>query len=361
MPASDPIDTEAITALLQAGLHESEVDGEKRPPAFPGAVWAVGDADGITARGELGVLDPARPYVPMERGTLFDLASLTKIIAVWALIGHLRDLDALTLDDRLDMHLPETDGHPHGQVTVRQLLTHTAGVPARASLFPLYQTDDPDEIRRRVLQEDLEHEPGTKVVYTDRAALILGYLAEELTGLPHRLDVAATDLIWRPLGMKRTRFGPLDDWSVAHCAPTELDPETGKHVRGSAHDYSARLLGGVCGVAGAFAPIGSLALFAQYMLAPERTPGVFSAEWVTRSLQIHTGDLEPARGLFWHPAPGTNPIDGIWVHYGFTGGAMWIAPAQGRWAALMTNALYYGRRRPRVTEVRNTFRALVFS
>lgn len=364
MLAPDPIDTEAITALLEAALLENETDAgqEKIPPAFPGAVWAVGDADGITERGQLGVLDPAEPDRPMQPDTLFDLASLTKITAVWSVIGHLWDQGTLTLDDRLDRHLPESIGHPHGAITVRQLLTHTAGVPARASLWPLYQTTDPDEIRRRVLQEDLEHEPGTKAVYTDRAALILGYLAEQLAGRRHRLDLAASELVWQPLGMKQTAFGPLPAAHIARCAPTELDPETGLHVRGSAHDYSARLLGGVCGVAGAFGPIDDLALFAQHMLAPDRTPEAFSADWIKLSLQIHTGDLiTPPRGLFWHTAPETNPAHGIWVHYGFTGGGLWICPSQRRWASLMTNGLYYGRRRPRLTEVRNSFRALIFS
>ena len=362
MVTPGPIDVKAITALLEDALHATESeDGQLVPPAFPGAVWAVGDADRTLECGELGVLDPARPDVPMERTTLFDLASLTKIIAVWALIGNLYDAGALDLDDRLDDHLKESIGYPLGAVTVRQLLTHTAGVPAHASLLPLYKSTDPDVIRRRVLQEQLDPELIGKVQYTDRAALILGYLAEELTGLPHQLDVAATELIWRPLKMTRTKFGPLPRWQVDSCAPTELDPETGQYVRGSVHDYSARLLNGVCGAAGAFSPTADLGIFARHILAPDRTPGVFSADWIKLSLQIQTGDLEPARGLSWYPVPDTTPPDEIWVHLGFTGGSLWVSPAQGRWAALLTNSLYYGRRLPRMTELRAAFRAVAFA
>jgi CubicO group peptidase (beta-lactamase class C family) len=87
----------------------------------------------------------------------------------------------------------------------------------------------------------------------------------------------------------------------------------------------------------------------------------FGSEWITHSLTIETGELQPARGLFWHPAPGTTTEEDVWVHYGFTGTGMWISPTGGRWAVLLTNKLYYTRDRGPLTEVRNTFRELAFS
>ncbi len=94
------------------------------------------------------------------------------------------------------------------------------------------------------------------------------------------------------------------------------------------------------------------------MLAP--TQAALGPTWIKDSLRIHTGALTPARGLFWHPAPGTEPDQGIWVHYGFTGTAMWISPTQHRWAALLTNKIRFSRDRGPLTEIRNAFRASAF-
>jgi CubicO group peptidase (beta-lactamase class C family) len=348
MTSSTAVDHDAVTTLL--------ADAQERG-VYPGAVWAVGDTNGIRARGQVGVLDPAEPFEAMGEDTVFDIASLTKVTAVWSLIGHLAERDALTLDDRLDAHLADTVGHPLGDVTVHQLLTHTAGLPLRSNLKPLYGTD-PDAIRRGVLTEALNRTPGETVDYTDRAALILGYLIEHLTAQP--LDRVAADLIWRPLGMTSTRFGPLPEHLVARCAPTEADQETGIPLRGVAHDFSTRLLGGVCGISGAFSTADDLALFLRHMLNPDADQAAFGPGWIDQSLTVHTGGLEPARGLFWHPAPGADPAEDTWVHYGFTGTGAWLNRLQGRWALLLTNKVYYTRDREPLTEVRNTFRKIVF-
>jgi CubicO group peptidase (beta-lactamase class C family) len=224
-----------LSPALDQMLHDGAAE-----QVYPGAAWAVGDADGVQLRGATGLLDPADPARPMTTSTIFDIASLTKIMAVWAGIGALWETGQLTLDATLASLIPaRTTGYPLGQVTVRQLLTHTAGVPLRANLQALYGTD-PASIRDGVLHEHLHRPPGQAVEYTDRAALILGYLLEDLTATP--LDTFTQDRIWAPLGMRQTRFGPLPDDQARHCAPTELDPATSRHLRGTAHDYSARLL-----------------------------------------------------------------------------------------------------------------------
>ncbi|MER6122404.1 serine hydrolase domain-containing protein [Streptomyces sp. NPDC001795] len=343
-------DRDRIEALLDEGV---------RDKVYPGAVWALGDATGTLARGTTGVLDPDEPEVPMRTDTVFDAASLTKILAVWSSIGALWEDGTLDLDQPLGSFWQEVTGHPLGSVTARQLLTHTAGVPLRAQLKNLYGTD-PYEIRRGVLQEQLHRTPGEAVEYTDRAALILGYLAEHLSGQP--LDQLATTRTWLPLGMTSTRFGPLPASLAARCAPTELDQDTDTHLKGVAHDFSARLLCGVCGIAGAFTVLDDLAVFLQYMLAPAASQlrAGFGIEWINGSLAIETGQLQPARGLFWHPAPGTTIEEDVWVHYGFTGTGMWISPTKDRWAVLLTNKLYYTRDRAPLTDVRNNFRELAF-
>ncbi|MFC8998557.1 serine hydrolase domain-containing protein [Streptomyces rochei] len=344
-------DHDRIEALLDEGV---------RDKVYPGAVWALGDATGILDQGATGVLDPDEPDVPMRAETVFDAASLTKILAVWSSVGALWEDGSLDLDQPLGAFWPEVAGHPLGTVTTQQLLTHTAGVPLRAQLKNLYGTNR-EEIRQGVLHEQLHRPPGEAVEYTDRAALVLGYLAEHLSGQP--LDQLATARTWLPLGMSSTRFGPLPADLTARCAPTELDQDTDTRLKGVAHDFSARLLGGVCGIAGVFTVLNDLAIFLRYMLDPAASQfrAGFGSEWITCSLAIQTGELQPARGLFWHPAPGTTTDEDVWVHYGFTGTGMWICPANDRWAVLLTNKLYYTRDRGPLTEVRNTFRELAFT
>ncbi|MGW5659848.1 serine hydrolase domain-containing protein [Streptomyces sp. NPDC003758] len=344
--------TDRIEQLLSEGV---------RDKVYPGAVWAVGDTAGIRLQGTTGVLDPDEPHVPMRPDTVFDAASLTKILAVWSSIGALWEEGKLELDLPLGTFWPEVDGHPMGAVTARHLLTHTAGVPLRAQLKNLYGTD-PQDVRDGVLHEALHRRPGEAVEYTDRAALILGYLAEYLSG--QRLDEFATSRTWQPLGMGSTRFGPLPPDLAARCAPTELDQDTDTHLKGVAHDFSARLLGGMCGIAGAFTVLDDIAVFLRYMLdtaAGTTSCAGFGSAWTAESLTVQTGALEPVRGLFWHPAPGTSLSDDIWVHYGFTGTGMWISPRQHRWAVLLTNKLYYTRDRQPLTAVRNAFREIAFS
>jgi CubicO group peptidase (beta-lactamase class C family) len=340
-----------LSALLQAGVDDH---------VYPGAAWAVGDAEQTRLSGAAGLLDPADPAQPMTTGTIFDVASLTKIMAVWAGIGMLWETGKLALEDTLAALIPDqAAGYPLGQVTVRQLLTHTAGVPLRANLEALYGTD-PAAIRAGVLHEDLHRPPGEAVEYTDRAALITGYLLEALAAAP--LDVIARDRVWAPLGMHGTRFGPLPPALATRCAPTEADQQTGIHLKGTAHDFSARLLGGTCGIAGVFSTLDDTSAFLRYLLdAAAQDPPAFGTAWISESLQVHTGNLDPARGLSGLPAPGTSPAEDIYLHYGFTGTGLWISRKHRRWAVLLTNKIYYTRDREPLTSIRNAFRELIFN
>ncbi|MFD3468121.1 serine hydrolase domain-containing protein [Streptomyces sp. NPDC058682] len=308
------------------------------------------------AAASVGLVNPDHPDEPMRLDTVFDVASLTKILAGWSTIGTLVEEGKLQLHTPLGTFWDEVAGHPLTRATAHHLLTHTAGLPLRANLKNLYGTD-PQDIRDGVLHEALHRPPGEAVEYTDRAALVLGYLAEHLSGQP--LNQLATDRIWHPLGMTQTRFGPLPDPEAARCAPTEYDETTGTHLKGTAHDFSARLLDGVCGIAGTFSMLDDLVRFLHHMLDPIQT--AFGLAWIKGSLRVQTGGLTPARGLFWHPAPGTDPTGGIWVHYGFTGTGMWISPTQDRWAILLTNKLRYNRDREPLTIVRNKFRLIAFA
>ncbi|WP_432120790.1 serine hydrolase domain-containing protein [Streptomyces sp. S1] len=327
-----------------------------RAGVVPGAAWAAGDARTTLSAGAVGLLDPADPAGPTRPDSLFDVASLTKVLAVWAVTGTLVDAGKLDPSAPLGSYWPEAAGRPLADVTAHHLLTHTAGLPLRANLRHLYGSD-PQDVRDGVLSEPLRHRPGEAVAYTDRAALVLGYLAEHLTRRP--LPRLAGDRVWTPLGMTDTRYGPLPDALRERCAPTEYDEESGARLRGTVHDFSTRLLGGACGIAGVFTTTGDIGRFLRHLLDP--VPGTFSAAWTTASLRVRTGPLDPPRGLFWHPAPGTGPADDVWAHFGFTGTGLWVSPARGRWAVLLTNRLYLTRDPGPLARVRDAFRTLTLS
>ncbi|MGW2958935.1 serine hydrolase domain-containing protein [Streptomyces sp. NPDC001220] len=332
-----------------------------RDKVYPGAVWAVGDRSGTMVLGTPGVPDPDRPDEPMRHDTVFDVEGLTEILAVWSAIGSLVEAGKLHLDEQLGDFWSEVRGHPLGRVSARHLLTHTAGIPLRTDPLNRYGTD-PQDMRDGVLHDAVRRPPGEAVEYTDRAALVLGYLAEELSG--RRLDDLAATEVWQPLGMTRTRYGPLPDAAAARCAPTEVDDITGSRLRGTAHASSARLLGGVCGVSGVFSVLPDLATFLRHLLQPGRDADLagFGTAWIKESLRTQTGVLAPAGGLFWHAAQATAPgADDIWEHYGSGAAGAWLSPEQGRWAVLLTNTGYYTRDQGSLIHVRDTFRSLAFA
>ncbi|PKB20082.1 serine hydrolase domain-containing protein [Janthinobacterium sp. 64] len=334
-----------LTALAQAGVREH---------VFPGAAWAVGSVD-HHIMGAAGRLTPEPASAAMQVDTLFDIASLTKIISVWSLIGRLIGQKRLALDSRLADLLPGTAGYALAPITVFQLLTHTAGLPLRARLRASYG-DVYDDIVRGVLREPLEGTPGVAVEYTDRAALILGLVIERLLGMP--LDLALAEHVLQPLGMAATGYGPVAPRQGQLVAPTEYCDEAGAHLAGTVHDFSTRLLGGVCGISGLFSNVPDLQRFLRAMLIPHGA--VFDADWVRESLTVRTGSLTPSRGLFWHPAAGTGPQDDVWCHLGFTGTAMWLSPRRGRYAVLLTNKLYYTRAFDRINDIRGDFMRCAF-
>ncbi|MEU0966077.1 serine hydrolase domain-containing protein [Streptomyces sp. NPDC005917] len=332
-----------------------------RDKVYPGAVWAVGDRSGNMALGTPGVPDPDQRDEPMRHDTVFDVEGLTEVLAVWSTIGSLVEGGKLRLDEQLGDFWSEVRGHPLGRVSTRHLLTHTAGIPLRTDLMDLYGTD-PQDIRDGVLHEGVRRLPGEAVEYTARAALVLGYLAEELSG--QSLDALAATEVWQPLGMTRTRYGPLPGEAAARCAPTEVDDTTGSRLRGTAYASSARLLGGVCGNSGVFSVLPDLAVFLRHLLQPGQDagrPGLGIA-WIKESLRLQTGELAPGGGLFWRPAPGTvSGTDDIWEHCGSGAAGAWVSPRQGRWAVLLTNARYYTRDYGSLIHVRDTFRSLAFA
>jgi CubicO group peptidase (beta-lactamase class C family) len=324
-----------------------------RENRVPGIVAAIGRGPVTMATWVAGQAD-AMPGAqrPMRDGTLFDLASLTKVVgtatAVLALVGY----GDLRLDDPAGRYLPFFPALR--DVTIEQLLTHTSGLPDTRKFYEWCSTAD--ELRRDLHATPLEAAPGTRVAYSDLGYLALGEIVAGLAGEP--LDAAVTLLVTGPLGMTRTGYNPAP--GTGDFAATEPGPD-GSAWTGVVHDENARLLSGVAGHAGLFAPVADLAAYAAWWVGHD--DAVVPAKLRREAERLHTAGLGGCRGLGWvrqgdpdDILRGTWPPDSV-SHTGFTGTSLALDPDSGTWAVLLTNAVHFGRDADRIRTLRREFHA----
>ena len=233
-----------------------------RAGGFPGAAVVVGRKGAAVWQKGFGRIDwksSSARVSPTE--TLYDLASITKVVGTTTAMMILFDQGRYALDDPIGKYLPEFAGGLKDSVTIRELLEHRSGLPADRDLWRL--ASSPEEARQIVLSTPLEYRPGTQYVYSDLGAMTLGFLVEKLSGQP--LDQYLAQWVFQPLGMTNTFFLPPD--SVKYrAAPTEDTPPRGYPLKGEVHDENAYALGGVAGHAGLFSTAADLSIFAQMIL-----------------------------------------------------------------------------------------------
>jgi CubicO group peptidase (beta-lactamase class C family) len=326
--------------------------------AAPGAALAIGRRGSLVRLRGYGTLDwvDDRPVSP---ATLFDLASLTKVVGT-ATAAMLLEADGkLELDAPVVRYLPWWAGRDDRKraVTVRQLLLHRSGLVAFRPWFRDHA--GPAEYREALSDERLEYDPGTRTLYSDMGFLTLGMVLEAAAGMP--LDSLLATRAWGPLGMDDTRFRPGPEL-LPRIAPTELDTLWRRqHVRGRVHDENADAFGGVAGHAGLFSTAWDLAIFADLMLsggvAPACTPAVRSGVPCTRPRSeplrllpeetVRRWTTRAAAGasyaLAWDTPEGPNSSAGDYFsarafgHTGFTGTSIWIDPELDLYVVLLTN------------------------
>ncbi len=333
---------------------------------LPGAVLLVGHRGLILHRkayGSRAVL-PARE--PMTVDTVFDLASLTKVVATTSAVAKLIEQGKIRLNDPVARYIPEFATNGKEQVTIRQLATHTGG------LRPIPKLPDDwmgaDAVLQAIYSDTLTAPPGARFVYSDCDFIVLGELVRRVSGLP--LDQFVEQNIFKPLGMTHTRFRPPTEW-LPRIAPTEeIDlPEgakagsgKGRVLRGVVHDPRARGMGGVAGHAGLFSTAADLAVFARMLLADGVGPKgkrIFAAATVEKITTPQTPPWSPTlRGIGWdidstYSAPRGElfPV-GSFGHTGFTGTAIWIDPGSKTFVILLANSVHpYGR--PAISSLRS--------
>ena len=321
--------------------------------AFPGAIAVVGTRDGALTSYAVGRIDwaPAAPK-PDDR-TLWDLASLTKVVGMTTAMMQLVEQDRVDLDAPVIRYIPEFAGPGKEQVTVRHLLTHSSGLP---SWRPLYkEASTPDTAVAIVFATPLDTVPGARMVYSDLGAILLGKIVERVSG--ESLDGYLRRHVFEPLGMTSTMYRP--DASLRdRIAPTEFDPWRQRLVRGEVHDENAFMLGGVSGHAGLFSTAADLSRFARMMLAGGELDGVrvLRASTIAQFTAVQDPGLSH-RALGWETPNGQNSAGHLmsaraFGHTGFTGTSLWMDPERGTFVLLLTNRVNPSRQNTRIGTVR---------
>jgi beta-N-acetylhexosaminidase len=336
------------------------IEAAIRDKAFPGATLAVG------YRGKISLhAFGKQTYEAKSRNiaidTMYDIASLTKVVATTTIVAKLAEGDfpvRLDLDADVERYLPEWASGPQPEwrhrVTVRHLLTHTSGLPPFKEYWRTSKSKQ--DTLEKIFVEPLDYEPGSKEVYSDLGIILMAEIIERLTG--QKLDTLAREYIFLPLAMSNTMFKPPKKlWP--EIAPTEIDNQY-RHrlIQGEVHDENAAAIGGVSGHAGVFSTAPDLAAFCQMLL----NGGAYAHQRILRRATI-SEFAQPqqlsggTRTLGWAvPTEGGSSGHSMgphtFGHTGFTGTSIWIDPDRQLFVVFLTNRVYPTRENQKLAKVR---------
>lgn len=325
---------EQVCRLVRQGLDDG---------AYPSACLSVGIRGSVCVRQTFG---------PARETTLYDIASLSKIVGTTMIAFRFLEEGRLRLYDTVEQFFPAPEDKKG--ITVLQLMTHTSGLPAHFYLSE--EADGPGDAVRAILAHPLEHAPGALPVYSCMGYILLGRILEQIGG--QSIDRLAQEYVFEPLGLTHTTYRPAGD-----VAPTERDPATGELLRGAVHDENARFLGGLSGNAGIFSDLCDMTRFVQ-MLAlggklPDGTqflsPATLRAALVNRT----PGAGHEFRGLGFNLAGSPSNFLGdlmsprAYGHTGFTGTSIAVDPDTGLFVVLLTNRVCPTRENGKLIRMRS--------
>jgi len=351
-PAEAGFDPERLEQAI--ALLEAEIAAER----LPGAVVVIARDGKVAVHRALGWAAVYPERRPMRPETLFDLASLTKVIATLPAVLRLIERGDIRLDDPLHLFFPEYQGEGREEIRIRHLLTHTAG------LQPFSQAlRDPsrprEELIARIATLPLEAPPGTRIIYSDLGFILLGELVARVSGQP--LERFVQEQVHGPLGFTETGFLPTGE-RAARAAATEYRERLGRYQCGEVHDETATALGGIAGHAGLFSTAPEVAAYGQMWL--DGGAGVLSPAMVAAATRDQTPHIQGPehRGLGWIVARedseslscGDLFSPGSFGHTGFTGTSLWVDPHRRLVVALLTNRVHFGRT-PHIIRLRPRF------
>ena len=322
--------------------------------AFPAAAAEVGIATQPVWQQAFGRLT----YEPGARSaaldTVFDLASLTKVIATTPLVMRQIERGRLALDDRIGALLAGWDGDDRAAVTVRDLLSHASGLPAH---LPLYREHaGRAAFQRAIAAAPLEYPPRTRSIYSDLGYMLLGFILEDAAPLPEQFDAMRQQM--GPV--QELQFHPPSAWH-ARVAPTSIDPWRGRLLIGEVEDENAAALGGAASHAGLFGTAPSVGDYARHVLQVlDGRAGAFRAETLRAFITRRTDVPGSSRALGWDTmlptsSCGTRLSDSAFGHTGYTGTSLWIDPGRGLYVVLLTNRVHPTRGNDAIAVVRPAF------
>lgn len=333
-------------------LLDTLVEDAIRDGRLPGAVVVVGHAGEIVYERAFGARAVDGPPEAMTPDTIFDLASLTKVVATTTSVMILVEEGRLRLRDRVATYLPEFSSHGKDRITIEHLLTHVSGLRPDLPLEEVFE--GADTAIARAADEVPEAGPGERFVYSDINFFVLGEVVRRVTG--QTLDQFARDRIFRPLGMRDTGFNPPASLRP-RIAPTEpcaplawpCGGDGAVMLRGRVHDPTARRMGGVAGHAGLFSTAGDLARFCRMLLGAGTLDDVriLAPLTVARMTRVSTPpQMADRRGLGWDLDSrfSSNRGDlfsfGSYGHTGFTGTSLWLDPASDTFVVFLSSRLH---------------------
>jgi beta-glucosidase-like glycosyl hydrolase/CubicO group peptidase (beta-lactamase class C family) len=347
--AANPMTLQQASSEMEDRLHPvfGLLDGFVAAGAFPGGVLAVGYHDQLAVH-PFGTFTRDVKAPKVTENTIYDMASLTKVVVTSTSAMMLVQQKRLDLDAPVERYLPEfsaaakSDPNPswRARITVRMLMLHDSGLPAHRDFYKEAKGHDP--VLAKILAEPLVHEPGTQVEYSDLGFILLGEIIERLTG--ETLEQFAKGHIFAPLGMSDTMYNPPAALR-ARIAPTELDTDFRKRLlRGEVHDENAFAFGGVSGNAGLFSTASDVAAFAQILL----NGGIYAHHRLLARATIQEFTArqvigDSSRTLGWDVPTPPNSAAGHYFspsaygHTGFTGTSLWIDPERDLFVVLLTN------------------------
>jgi uncharacterized protein YbbC (DUF1343 family) len=322
------------TAEIDSAINQAIREGK-----LPGAVLLIGHDGQVAYRKAYGERSLIPDREAMTTDTIFDIASLTKIVATTSAMMKLYDEGKFKPDDLVTKYLPEFQGG-HSSITIRDLMTHYSGLPPDLGLEPVWSGYETGI--HKALTDKPAGPPREKFVYSDINFELVGEIVHRLSALPENEYVQK--ILFTPLGMKDTGYLP-DPSLKPRIAPTE-EQKNGEVLRGVVHDPTARYMGGVAGHAGVFSTADDLAKFCQMIL--DGGQGLFSPA----TIQLFTSPASPpnekdVRGLGWdidsrYSGNRGNlfPIGTSFGHTGFTGTSFWIDPASKTYVILLANSVH---------------------
>ncbi len=322
-----------------------------REGAAPGATVAVGRHGRLVHLAAYGVM-ARTDSSPVSVNTIYDMASLTKVVATSTAAMILEEEGKLDLNRTVASYIPEFNAPDKSGITVRMLLTHRGGLEAFA---PLYRTfRGREQYLQQINARPLKYAPGTQAIYSDWEMMLMQFVIERVTGMT--LDRFVAERVFGPLGMTGTMFNP-DSTITSRVAPTEFDSTRGGVVRGFVHDENAWALGGVSGHAGLFSTAPDLAVFAQMLLNGGTYKGVRILKPSTIARWTARQDPGSSRAYGWDTPSGQSSAGHYFAarsfgHTGFTGTSLWIDPERNLFVILLTNRVNETRQNSRHVPLR---------